>query len=539
MRVGFAQIDTTVGDFEGNSRRILEAYRELEEAGADVVLTPELALVGYPPRDLLFKSRFVPGNLEALDRLESELGHAALVVGFVEKNETGQGRPFFNAAAVLRKRSERVVVRKQLLPMYDVFDETRYFEAGPPSHPLEISGKRVGITICEDIWTADYLARPFYTADPVDQLVRKGAKAILNLSASPFELGKPAQRLEMIRSQARRSGVPFYYCNAVGGNDQLVFDGNSLAISADGKKCHALASFREEVTVVQPEGNDQPGAEVADLHDALVLGVRDYMGKCGFRSCVIGLSGGIDSAVTAAIATAAVGAENVLGVGLPGPHSSRGSIDDARALAGNLGISFELISIKNPYDTVVEELRPLFEGRAADTIEENIQARLRGVTLMALSNKLGSILLTTGNKSELAVGYCTIYGDMAGGLAVISDVPKTRVYELARYINRNRELIPDNTIEKPPSAELRPDQKDEDSLPPYALLDEILRLYIEENLNGVDIIARGYDEEMVRWIVRRVDLNEYKRQQAPPGIKVTGRAFGMGRRIPIAQRFVA
>jgi len=539
MRVGFAQIDTTVGDFEGNSRRILKAYRELEAAGADVVLTPELSLAGYPPRDLVFKSRFVPGNLEALDRIESELGHAALIVGFVEKNETGQGRPFFNAAAVLRRRSERVVIRKQLLPMYDVFDETRYFEAGPPSHPVEICGKRIGITICEDIWTADFLARPFYTADPVDQLVRKGAKAILNLSASPFELGKPAQRLEMIRSQAKRSRVSFFYCNAVGGNDQLVFDGNSLAISGDGKKCHRLASFREEVTLTEPVGDDCARDEAADLHDALVLGVKDYMKKCGFRSCVMGLSGGIDSAVTAAVATAAVGKGNVFGVGLPGPYSSEGSIADARALAENLGIRFELISINKPYHALVGELQEVFEGHAADTTEENIQARLRGVTLMALSNKFGSLLLTTGNKSELAVGYCTIYGDMCGGLAVISDVPKTRVYELARYINRRREIIPVNTIEKPPSAELRPDQTDQDSLPPYELLDEILRLYVEENLNGVDIIERGFDEETVRWITRRVDLNEYKRQQAAPGLKVTGRAFGIGRRIPIAQRFVA
>jgi NAD+ synthetase len=541
MKVGFAQINTTVGDFPGNAERILAAYRQLDAAGADVVLTPELALTGYPPQDLIFKSRFVPDNLAALENLGRHLGRAALVVGFIDRNAAAHGRPFHNAAAVLQPGAEPQIVHKTLLPTYDVFDEARYFEPGARVAPVRIGGRKVGVTICEDIWTREFLPRALYTCDPVEVLAGSDVEALLNLSASPFQLGKAALRAEMICGIAARHQLPIFYCNAVGGNDQLVFDGNSLAVSATGRVGWQGAAFAEDVAV---GSLTEPGAfaereAMADLHDALVLGLRDYLAKCGFRSCVLGLSGGIDSALTACLAVEAVGRENVTGVAMPSQYSSAHSLADAAALAANLGIRCLTIPIRPAFEVFQSQMREAFAGRAEDATEENMQARLRGMTLMALSNKFGSLLLTTGNKSELAVGYCTLYGDMCGGLAVISDVPKTMVYELSRFLNRHGEIIPDSTLTKPPSAELRPDQTDQDTLPPYDLLDEILALYVEENLSGADIIARGFDEATVRWIVRRVDLNEYKREQAAPGLKVTGRAFGIGRRMPIAQRFVA
>jgi len=448
----------------------------------------------------------------------------------------------FNAAAVLEAGREPQIVHKSLLPTYDVFDEARYFEPAAHTRPVTIGGRKFGVTICEDIWTREFLPRPLYTCDPVRELAGAGATAILNLSASPFQIGKPAQRLGMIRTLAATYGIPFYYCNSIGGNDQLVFDGNSLAVSADGRLVWRGASFAEQTAVVDEQDASalSPGIDdMSDLHNALVLGLRDYMAKCGFKSCVLGLSGGIDSALVACIAAAAIGAKNVTGVAMPTQFSSDRSVADAEKLAANLGIHYLKIPIQEAFETFKAQMQPAFEGRAEDATEENMQARLRGMTLMSISNKLGSILLTTGNKSELAVGYCTLYGDMCGGLAVISDVPKTMVYRLSRYINRDREIIPESSLTKPPSAELRPDQKDQDTLPPYDLLDEILALYVEENLSGADIIAKGFDEQTVRWIVRRVDLNEYKREQAAPGLKVTGRAFGIGRRMPIAQRFIA
>ncbi len=543
MKIGFAQINTTVGDFSGNCARIMQAYRTLEAAGADIVLTPELAITGYPPQDLLFKSRFVPGNLQALETLHAEVGHAALIVGFIDRNEHSQGRPFHNSAAVLQKGIPPAIIHKSLLPTYDVFDEARYFEPAVHHTPAVIGGRKFGVTICEDIWTPDFLPRPLYVADPVAELAAAGSEAILNLSASPYQIGKPSQRIAMIRQLARRHKIPFYYCNAVGGNDQLVFDGSSLAVDAIGSVRWQGVSFAEETVLVDssaPSPEPSPSRDdMSDLHDALALGLRDYMAKCGFRTCVLGLSGGIDSAVVACIAAAAVGPENVTGVAMPTRFSSDHSVTDAATLARNLGLHYLNIPIEQSFAIFKEQMAAVFSGLKEDTTEENMQARLRGLTLMSLSNKFGSLLLTTGNKSELAVGYCTLYGDMCGGLAIISDVPKTLVYRLASFINCDREIIPENTISKPPSAELRPDQKDQDTLPPYDLLDAILALYVEENLSGADIIAQGYDPETVRWIVRRVDLNEYKREQAAPGLKVTGRAFGMGRRMPIAQRFVA
>jgi NAD+ synthase (glutamine-hydrolysing) len=542
MKIGFAQIDATVGDISGNCERILRAYHALDAAGADIVLTPELAICGYPPQDLLFKSRFVPENLSALDGLEKELRSAVLVVGFLDQNRAAQGRHFHNAAAVLEPGTAARFVHKTLLPTYDVFDEARYFEPATQIAPVLIKGRSFGVTICEDIWPHTHLPRPLYASDPLERLAAAGATAILNLSASPFQMGKPADRLEMITELAIRHGLPIHYCNAVGGNDQLVFDGNSLSVNASGKPIWQGAAFAEETGLVDEEAPALSAlknrAPMQDLQEALTLGLRDYMGKCGFASCVLGLSGGIDSAVTAAIAVAAVGAENVTGVAMPSDYSSQHSVDDALALAENLGIRCLTVPIRSSFAAFKDQMRDAFAGREEDLTEENMQARLRGLTLMSLSNKFGHLLLTTGNKSELAVGYCTLYGDMCGGLAVISDVPKVMVYQLARHINASTELIPTRTIEKPPSAELRPDQTDQDTLPPYELLDRILALYVEENLSGPDIIAQGFEPETVRWILRKVDLNEYKRAQAAPGLKVTGRAFGMGRRMPIAQKFV-
>jgi NAD+ synthetase len=541
MKIGFAQINPTVGDLSGNFEKIVAAYERLANAGADLVLTPELAITGYPPQDLVFKSRFVPQNLEVLEKLQARLGQAALLVGYVERNQ-GKGKPFHNAAALLQPGTPIQKTFKSLLPTYDVFDEDRYFEPGCNSTPVTLGAKKIGVTICEDIWTEHYLPRPLYDVEPVRALVEQGAEIILNLSASPFSLNKTAVRHEMVSALAQAHRRPIFYCNAVGGNDQLIFDGNSIAVNANGELIAQLPGFQTAEQVVDANAAAaieflQPGRS-ADLSAALSLGVRDYLAKCGFKSAVLGLSGGIDSAVVAAVAVEALGAENVIGVSMPSPYSSRGSIEDALALAKNLGIKCLEVPIGGAFSAFKAQFKEIFAGRAENTTEENMQARLRGMILMSLSNKFGHIVLSTGNKSELAVGYCTIYGDMAGGLAVISDVPKTMVYELARWMNRDREVIPRSTIEKPPSAELKPGQKDQDTLPPYDVLDEILRLYVEENLSARDIVAHGFDEKTVRWVQRRVDINEYKREQAAPGLKVTSRAFGVGRRMPIAQRYI-
>jgi NAD+ synthase (glutamine-hydrolysing) len=541
MKIGFAQINPTVGDLRGNCELIVSAYERLAAAGAELVLTPELAITGYPPQDLVFKSRFVPENLALLEKLHSRVGDTALLVGFVDRNH-GRGKPFHNAAALLERGKPIRKTYKSLLPTYDVFDEDRYFEPATRVEPFEVQGKKIGVTICEDIWTDEYLPRPLYDVEPARSLVAQGAEIILNLSASPFRLGAPACRLEMIAAQARTYHRPICYCNAVGGNDQLIFDGNSIAVNASGNLISRLAAFREDEKIVDTDSIDAIEFREAEtpeqLFAALSLGLGDYCRKCNFRSAVLGLSGGVDSAVTAVIAVDALGAENVTGVSMPSPYSSRGSIDDARGLARSLGIKFLEIPITEAFKIFKGQFKEVFKGLPENETEENMQPRLRAMTLMALSNKFGHLLLSTGNKSELSVGYCTLYGDMAGGLAVISDVPKTTLYELARWLNRKREIIPISTIEKAPSAELKPDQKDQDTLPPYDVLDEILQLYVEENLSARDIIARGFDEKTVRWVQRRVDLNEYKREQAAPGLKVTSRAFGMGRKMPIAQKYV-
>ena len=540
MRIGIAQINPTVGDLRGNFDLILGAYQRLAAAGAELVLAPELATTGYPPQDLVFKSRFVPQNLETVERLHQSIGVVPLLVGYVDRNE-GRGKPFFNAAALLERGQPIRKSFKTLLPTYDVFDEDRYFEPGTGGEIFTIAERLVGVTICEDIWTQNYLPRPLYEIELVAGLVAKGAEVVVNLSASPFSVRKLGTRREMIATGARTHQCPIVYCNVVGGNDQLIFDGGSLAFNRAGELIAQLPSFQTAEAIVETDSSSTiampPADLMAELYGALSLGVRDYLAKCKFKSAVLGLSGGIDSAVVAAIAVKSLGAANVVGVSMPSPYSSRGSIDDALALARNLGIRCHQIPIGDAFAVFKAQFKEVFAGLPEDTTEENMQARLRGMVLMALSNKFGHLLLTTGNKSELAVGYCTLYGDMAGGLAVISDVPKTMVYELARWINREREIIPASTIEKPPSAELKPGQVDQDSLPPYDVLDQILQLYVEENQSAREIIARGFEDKTVGWVLRRVDLNEYKRAQAAPGLKVTSRAFGLGRRMPIAQQY--
>jgi NAD+ synthase (glutamine-hydrolysing) len=546
MKIGLAQINTIVGDLAGNRRKILESYRDLVERGAELVVFPELTIPGYPPRDLLFKSRFVPNNLDSLRQVAAEIGTVPALIGYVEANPAERGRRFFNSAAWCERGKVRHVAHKCLLPTYDVFDEDRYFEAAGEPLFINWKGWRLGVTICEDIWTGPIIdTSRHYATDPLGHFEGADLDFVINLSASPWHYGKDSTRQAIVRSAALRVQKPVIYVNAVGGNDELIFDGHSMIMSGRGELLCGLAPFREELRVFDLRDHAHqvdPAFQrdsLADIHDALVLGLRDYAHKSGFNQALIGLSGGIDSALTAALAVEALGADNVIGISLPSGISSGHSKDDARALAGNLGMRFETLPIQQVVDAAINTLAPLFGNRPADVTEENVQARARGLLLMAVSNKFGALLLTTGNKSEIAVGYCTLYGDMAGGLAVISDLPKTRVYALAHWVNREREIIPWNTIRKEPSAELRPDQKDEDSLPPYPLLDAILKRYIEEGQSSAEIIEAGYAADTVYDVIRKVDLNEYKRKQAAPGLKITPLAFGVGRRIPIVQKYVS
>jgi len=556
MRIGLAQINPTVGDLPGNRRRILDAYASLVAGGAELVVFPELAACGYPPRDLLFKRRFVADTAASVSAIAAEVGAVPALVGTVEANPTGRGRPFFNSAAFCYRGQVGAIARKCLLPTYDVFDEDRYFEPAAQPTVVEHAGQRIAVTICEDIWTHPVLStrRLYAGRTPLEQLADKGCDLLVNLSASPWHATKDNVRLTLVAEAARNLRCPAAYVNAVGGNDELIFDGRSLATDAQGRLVVGAAGFREDQRIVQLRLGNADGAaaspdidpsfaqeELADIFDALVLGLKDYARKSGFKRALVALSGGIDSAVVGALAAAAFGPGNVTGVSLPSAISSDHSRDDARALALNLGLAFETVAIADAVGACEAALGPLFAGRERDVAEENIQARVRGVLMMALSNKFNALLLTTGNKSETAVGYCTLYGDMAGGLAVISDVFKTQVYALARWINlnREREIIPLSSIEKPPSAELRPDQTDQDSLPPYDVLDAILKGYVEEGLSRRDLIGRGFAEAVVNDVVRKVDLNEYKRKQAAPGLKITPLAFGIGRRIPIVQQYVS
>jgi NAD+ synthase (glutamine-hydrolysing) len=561
MRLGLAQLNPTVGDLAGNREKILAAYAALVAQGAELVVFPELAVCGYPPRDLLFKRRFVTDVADSLAEIAAAVGPVPALIGTVEPNTSGRGRPFFNSAAFCYRGKVAAVARKCLLPTYDVFDEDRYFEPAPSPAVIEHAGLRIGITICEDIWTHPMLnTRRLYSgATPIEQLAAQKCDLMVNLSASPWHAAKENIRVTLVADAARAIGCPVAYVNCVGGNDELIFDGRSLVCDAQGALVAGLVAFAEDTRVVEigraiphtpasatpftaspvPVAPTFAQQDMADIFHALVLGTRDYAHKSGFKRALVALSGGIDSAVVGVIAAAAFGPENVTGVSLPSAISSQHSRDDARILAQNLGIRFETVRIADVVNDAEKVLFHLFKDTKRDVTEENIQARVRGVLMMALSNKFGALLLTTGNKSEMAVGYCTLYGDMCGGLAVISDVFKMQVYALARWINREKEIIPLSSIEKPPSAELRPDQKDQDSLPPYDQLDAILQGYVEEGLSRRDLVARGFPEPVVNDVVRKVDLNEYKRKQAAPGLKITPLAFGVGRRIPIVQKYVS
>jgi NAD+ synthase (glutamine-hydrolysing) len=544
MKIGVAQINPTVGDIPGNVSKIIDFGRRAKAGGADLVVFPELAVCGYPPMDLLLKDNFVQANLDGLEEIAQALSDVYVMVGFVDRN-AGAGRPLHNACALLHEGYRVAVQYKTLLPTYDVFDEDRYFEPAREYISMPVKGTVFGVSICEDIWNDDRIyPNPRYVVDPISHIVEHDIKALINISASPYSLAKENLRFDLVRNQALRNKVPVVYVNQVGGNDELIFDGRSIAVDADGKLVASAKAFDEDLIFLDLESNDgdlrkTPKEAVENIYDALVLGTRDYVQKCKFKKVVLGLSGGIDSAVVAALAAEAIGPENVVGVSMPSPFSSQGSLDDAQALARNLGIEYHVVPIEPAMKSFESMLEPVFDGTARDITEENVQARARGMILMSLSNKFGYLVLTTGNKSELAVGYCTLYGDMCGGLALISDVPKTMVYDLARYMNRRAkgEVIPQNTIDKPPSAELRPNQTDQDTLPPYDVLDGILHEYVEQRRSAAEIVKLGYKPEVVMDVINRIDRNEYKRYQAAPGLKVTGRSFGFGWRMPIAQGF--
>jgi NAD+ synthase (glutamine-hydrolysing) len=555
MRIAIAQLDYTIGAFEDNLQAMTVAVERARQQATDLVVFTELATIGYPPGDLLERRDFVDRNLAQLERIaglsDDELG---ILVGFVERNATGTGKGLHNAVALCHRREVVGRYNKCLLPTYDVFDEARYFECGIDVRPLEFKGVRVGVSVCEDVWAdPDLDGDSLYHRDPILELIHRGAQLLVNLSASPFELGKAGERRELVRRFAEESGRFFVYANQVGGNDDLVFDGHSMVFDGQGNVVARAKDFEQDLLIYDipdealgdgkgvagPPGEIRPVADSreAEALAALELGLRDYVVKCGFEKVLLGLSGGIDSALTAAIAARALGPDKVLGVAMPTRYSSEGSVTDAEALASNLGIEFLRVPIDEIFQAYLDVLEPVFEGLAEDVTEENIQARVRAGVLMALSNKFGRLLLATGNKSEVAVGYCTLYGDMAGGLAVISDVPKTLVYDLARYLNIDREVIPESTLTKAPSAELRPDQSDQDSLPPYDVLDRIVEAWVEDHRSLEEIIADGFDEDAVHLVVRLITTNEYKRRQAAPGIKITAKAFGVGRRYPIAAKY--
>src|ERR1700751_1154022 len=543
VKVALGQINPTVGDFSGNASKMIDFAQRAKSAGAGLILFPELAVSGYPPRDLVERPSFVARNRESAEQIARATAGIAVICGLVTPADSDTGKSVMNSAALLVDGEIAFIQSKMLLPTYDVFDEMRNFTPAKRQQLFPFCGNRMALTICEDAWNdKQFWSKRLYTVDPVESLIHEGGNFVLNISASPFWIGKREFRRDMLASIARQHKVPVALVNQVGGNDSLVFDGSSLVLNREGTVIAQGRSFEEDVIYFDSsdltgEMHEQIAGEEASVYSALVLGTRDYMRKCGFQKAIIGLSGGIDSALTAVIAADAVGPENVIGVGMPGPYSSQGSIDDARTLAKNLGIRFELLSINPAYEAFRQTLQTVFAGQKQDVTEENIQSRSRGTLLMALSNKFGAIVLSTGNKSELGVGYCTLYGEMVGGLAVISDVPKSLVYRLSEYVNSRRPVIPRASIEKPPSAELRPDQKDSDSLPPYDVLDAVLEDYIED-LHSAEQIAtdRGFDTDLVRRVIRMVDRAEYKRQQAAPGLKISPKPFGYGRRFPIAAR---
>ena len=557
LKIGLLQLNSTVGDFAANRQKLLAGCEKARALGAEFVIAPELFLCGYPPRDLLLRADFVDANLAALAETAKSVGAIPFCVGCVDENSERPGRALRNSAAVLQNGKIVWRTHKSLLPTYDVFDEDRYFEPAKNITPFVFNGRKLGITLCEDIWNdEDFWPERLYRRDPIKELIGQGAEIILNLSASPWHADKERTRLAMLQRVARDERVPLAQVNLVGANDELIFDGHSVALDARGEVIALGKGFEEDVLVADLEAEvHSPQSPVPShsnfpprehqLFAALSLGIRDYVHKCGFKSVIVGLSGGIDSALVAVLAAEALGPDKVLGVSMPARYSSEGSLSDARALAKNLGIRYEILPIEPVFQSVEKQLEKVFAGTKPNEAEENVQSRLRGVTLMALSNKFGALVLTTGNKSEMAVGYCTLYGDMCGALAVIADVFKTDIYKLARWINsdhasragRGKIIIPEASLTKPPSAELRPNQKDQDSLPPYETLDQILDAYVVQHLSKEEIIRRGFDAAVVNDVINKVTFSEYKRRQAAPGLKVSPRAFGMGRRIPIAQRF--
>ena len=544
VKIALGQINPTVGDFSGNAGKIVEFSQRAQAAGAGLILFPELSICGYPPRDLVERPAFVERNRETAESIAERTRGIAVICGLVIRAQAETGKSAMNSAALLKDGKIAFTQSKMLLPTYDVFDEMRNFAPATRQELLSFCGKQMALTICEDAWNDKHFwNKRLYTFDPVEELIRAGGDFVLNISASPFWVGKREFRRRMLASIAKNHNVPVVMVNQVGGNDSLVFDGSSTVLNPAGEVIAQGKSFEEDLVYfdsndLRGEIHTQVEGEEAEAYAALVLGTRDYVRKCGFGRVIVGLSGGIDSALTAVIAADAMGPANVIAVGMPGLYSSPGSIEDARTLANNLGIRFELLSISEVFQTYRKILQPVFAGRKEDETEENVQSRARGTLLMALANKFCGIVLSTGNKSELGVGYCTLYGDMVGGLAVISDVPKTMVYRLSRYLNSRREVIPKASLEKPPSAELRPDQRDTDTLPPYEVLDPVLEDYIEE-MHSAEQIAKDHriDIELVRKIIRMVDRNEYKRQQAAPGIKISAKAFGYGRRFPIAAKY--
>jgi NAD+ synthase (glutamine-hydrolysing) len=543
VKIALGQINPTVGDFSGNAARIVDFARQAQTAGAGLILFPELSVCGYPPRDLVERASFVRHNQESVEKIAADTRGIAVICGLVTPARAETGKSVMNSAALLMDGKVAFQQSKMLLPTYDVFDEMRNFAPAKSQSLFPFCGKQMALTICEDAWNDKrFWDRRLYSFDPVETLVQAGGNFLLNISASPFWIGKRELRRDMLAAIARNQQVPVAMVNQVGGNDSLVFDGSSLVFDPAGNLIAQGRSFEEDIiyfdsTQLTGEIHDQIRGDEASVYAALVLGTRDYVRKCGFQKVIVGLSGGIDSALTAAIAADAVGADSVIGVGMPGPYSSQGSIDDARELARNLGIRFELLCITEIFDSYKKTLRTAFTGLREDVTEENLQSRSRGSLLMAMSNKFGALVLSTGNKSELGVGYCTLYGDMVGGLAVISDVPKTLVYRLAHYVNSRRAVIPRASLEKPPSAELRPGQKDSDTLPSYDVLDVILEDYIEDCHPAERIAAdHAFDLELVKRVVRMVDRAEYKRQQAAPGLKISPKAFGVGRRLPIAAK---
>lgn len=546
MKICLAQLNPCIADFEGNFEKAKNAYSIAESHGSDLIVFPELFVTGYPPKDLLEDESFIEKTEEYIEKykkITQKYSGLASVLGTITRNKRGKGKKLFNSALVLYQGKEIFSQAKTLLPYYDVFDEGRYFEPSEKSDIFVFKDKKIGLTVCEDAWSeACHLGNNIlYDRNPVKELKEKGAELIINISASPFSAGKIMKRQDIFGNASKEYSIMFVHVNQVGANDELIFDGTSSVFAYDLRPVLYLKSFEEDVGFFDTESinsgqTKQHLPETEEIYMALRLGVRDYFTKCVFEKAVIGLSGGIDSAVTACIAVDALGKQNVTGITMPSRFSSEGSVEDSRKLASNLGIGFHVISIEPCYNSYINSLNPIFKGMQFDSTEENIQARIRGNLLMAFSNKFGSIVLSTGNKSELAVGYCTLYGDMSGGLALLSDVPKTTVYRLSSYINRKSEIIPRSIIEKPPSAELRPNQKDQDTLPPYDILDDILKCYLEENMKPDEIARKGYDKKTVDWVLKRIFQNEYKRQQAALGLRISEKAFGSGRRMPVAAK---